>query len=138
MRHLMEGYRERKVKDIEENAYIQEQQKKEAEKSAKKKGVTVKDLHQMLDDRDKDKGKSTLKTGPLGKTTARKSAAQPLAARLVLKPGEPARVAAVTIKKPKFGKPRTPLPKGMEVDPIIVNSLPSEGSSASKNLDQYV
>ncbi|KAF8624586.1 hypothetical protein AX15_005801 [Amanita polypyramis BW_CC] len=136
MRHLMEGYRERKAKCIEENAYIREQQKKEAEKVVKKKGVTVKDLCQMLNN--KDKGKTTIKTGLLGKTTARKSTAQPPEAHLVLKPGEPVHVAAVTIKKPKFGKRRTPLPKGMEVDPIIINSLPLEGLSASKNLDQHV
>ncbi|KAF8625389.1 hypothetical protein AX15_005404 [Amanita polypyramis BW_CC] len=139
MRELMEGHRERKAKCIEENAYACEQQRKEAEKATKKKGVTAKDLCAMLDNADRDKGKTAIKTGPLGKTTARKSAAQPLAARMILKPGEPAHVAGVTIKKPKFGKPCTPSPKGMDIDnPININSSPSEGLSMSKNLDPHV
>ncbi|KAF8627906.1 hypothetical protein AX15_004183 [Amanita polypyramis BW_CC] len=135
----MEGYRERKAKRIEENAYAREQQKKEAEKAARKKGVMVKDLRQMLDNVDREKGKMALKTGPLGKTMARKSAVQPPAVQLVLKPGEPSRLAGVTIKKPKFAKPRTPSPKGMVIDnPININSSPSEGLSGSKNLDPHV
>ncbi|KAF8621967.1 hypothetical protein AX15_007370 [Amanita polypyramis BW_CC] len=139
MRKLMEGYRERKAKRIEENAYAREQARKEAEKAMKKKGTMLKDLHQMVDNVDRDKGKSSIKTGPLGKTTARKSAAQPPAARLVLKPGEPSRLAEITIKKPKFGKPCTPLPKGMDIDnPININSSPSEGSSVSQKLDTHV
>ncbi|KAF8625706.1 hypothetical protein AX15_005235 [Amanita polypyramis BW_CC] len=139
MRTLMEGYRERKAKRIEENAYARDRQKKEAEKAVKKKGVTVKDLCAMMDNADRDKGKTALKTGPLGKTTAWKSAAQPPAARLVIKPGEPSRLAGVMIKKPKFSKPCTPSPKGMDIDnPININSSPSEGSSASKNLDPHV
>ncbi|KAF8621898.1 hypothetical protein AX15_007423 [Amanita polypyramis BW_CC] len=145
MRTLMEGYRERKAKWIEENAYACDQQKKEAEKVAKKKGVTVKDLRAMLDNANIKRGKAamktgtTMKTGPLGKTTARKSAVQPPAARLILKPGEQAHIAGVTIKKPKFGKPRTPSLKGMDINnPIQINSLPSEGLSASKNLDPHV
>ncbi|KAF8625356.1 hypothetical protein AX15_005423 [Amanita polypyramis BW_CC] len=139
MRMLMEGYRECKAKRIEENVYARDLQRKEAEKAAKKKGVTVKDLRAMLDNMDRDKGKMTVKTGPLGKTTARKSAAQPPAARLVLKPGKPARIAGVTIKKPKFGNPHTPSPKGMDVDnPININSSPSEGSSVSQKLDTHV
>ncbi|KAF8625016.1 hypothetical protein AX15_005592 [Amanita polypyramis BW_CC] len=141
MRTLMEGYRERKAKRIEENAYAREQQKKEAEKVAKKKGISVKDLRAMIDNVKVVKGREAIKpkTGLLGKTTARKSAAQAPAARLILKPGEVARVEGVTIKKPKFGKPCTPLPKGMDIDnPININSSPSEGSSASKNLDPHV
>ncbi|KAF8624091.1 hypothetical protein AX15_006051 [Amanita polypyramis BW_CC] len=139
MRTLMEGYHKCKVKRIEENAYVREQQKKEAEKAAKKKGIMVKDLRVMLDNTDRDKGKTVVKTGPLGKTTARKSAAQPPAARMILKPGEPVQVAGVTIKKPKFGKPCTPSLKGMDINnPININSSPSEGSSASKNLDPHV
>ncbi|KAF8624363.1 hypothetical protein AX15_005917 [Amanita polypyramis BW_CC] len=145
MRNLMEGYRARKAQRIEEKAYEHEQQRKESEKAAKKKGITVKDLRAMLDNADIARGKVTtttgpvMKTGPLGKTMARKSAAKPPAARLVLKPGEPARVEGVMIKKPKFGKPRTPSPKGMDIDnPIQINSSPSEGSSMSKNLDPRV
>ncbi|KAF8624373.1 hypothetical protein AX15_005911 [Amanita polypyramis BW_CC] len=139
MRKLMEGYRECKVKRIEENAYAREQQRKEEEKAAKKKGMTMKDLRQMVESADRDKGKSMLKTGPLGKTTARKSAAQPPAAHLVLKPGELSRLAGIMIKKPKFGKPRTPSLKGMDIDnPININSLPLEGSSESKNVDPHV
>ncbi|KAF8625228.1 hypothetical protein AX15_005486 [Amanita polypyramis BW_CC] len=133
----MEGYREHKAKCIEENTYRQEQEKKAEEAVKKKKGVSVKDLRKMLDEQ--EKAKTSLKQGPLGKTTAQKSAVQPPVPRLILKPGEPAHtVESVTIKKPKFGKARTPSPKGMEVDPIIINSSPSEGSSASKNLDPNV
>ncbi|KAF8623894.1 hypothetical protein AX15_006143 [Amanita polypyramis BW_CC] len=141
MRVLMEDYRARKAQRIEENAHAREQQRKEAEKTAKKKGLTVRDLRAMLDNVEVVKGRepTKTKTGPLGKTTARKSVAQPPAARLIIKPGEPSRVEGVTIKKPKFGKPRTPSPKGMDVDnPIQINSSPLEGSSASKNLDPHV
>ncbi|KAF8621857.1 hypothetical protein AX15_007456 [Amanita polypyramis BW_CC] len=137
----MEGYRERKAKCIKENAYAREQQKKEAKKAAKKKGISIRDLRAMIDNVEVVKGREAVKTktGPLGKTTARKSAAQPPAARLILKPGEAARVEGVTIKKPKFGKPRTPSPKGMDIDnPIQINSSPSEGSSTSTNLDPHV
>ncbi|KAF8624097.1 hypothetical protein AX15_006048 [Amanita polypyramis BW_CC] len=141
MQVLMEGYRERKAKRIEENAYTREQQRKEAEKAAKKKGISVKDLRAMIDNVETVKGRESvkMKTGPLGKTTARKSAVQPPAARIILKPGEAARVEGVTIKKLKFGKPRTPSPKGMDIDnPIRISSSPSEGSSVSKNLDPHV
>ncbi|KAF8621901.1 hypothetical protein AX15_007420, partial [Amanita polypyramis BW_CC] len=130
MRVLMEGYRERKAKRIEENAHARELQRKEAEKAAKKKGISVKDLRAMIDNVEIVKGREgiKMKTGPLGKTTARKSAAKPPAARLILKLGEATRVEGVTIKKPKFGKPRTPSPKGMDIDnPIRITSSPSEG-----------
>ncbi|KAF8624907.1 hypothetical protein AX15_005647 [Amanita polypyramis BW_CC] len=141
MRVLMEDYRVHKAQRIEENTHTCEQQRKEAEKAAKKKGLTVKDLRAMLDNVEVVKGQelTKAKTGPLGKTTARKSAAQPPVARLIIKPGEPSRVAGITIKKPKFGKPRTPSPKGMDIDnPIQINSSPLEGSSVSKNLDPHV
>ncbi|KAF8628630.1 hypothetical protein AX15_003765 [Amanita polypyramis BW_CC] len=128
MRTLMEGYRECKAIRIEENARRREEEKKAEEAAKKKKGITVKDLRRMLDESDK----SEVKRGPLGKTTARKTAAQPQ--RLILKPGMPAQVAAATVKKPKFGKPRTPSPGSMQVDPIVISSSPSEGHSVPKNL----